>query len=153
MTQVFPARSPLRRTTALFSATALTLLFTVVLTLTSARHASALCVASGFSGTWRSSDDRLSRIDVWSGEDCRLYARAWSTCPNDTTRDCSWSSRSKVLQATPDRNFRFFSYNWSNASEVLQLTLKDSAHMSVWDHVDYTSGRKDSFTVAMVKDR
>ncbi|MFH9086729.1 hypothetical protein [Streptomyces sp. NPDC017673] len=134
-------------------ASALTLFFAVALTLTSAKHASALCVASGFSGTWRSSDDRLSRIDVWPGEDCRLYAKAWSTCPNNATRDCSWDSRSKVLEATPTRNFRFVSYSWSNASEVLQLRLKDSAHLSVWDHIDFTSGRKDSFTVAMVKSR
>ncbi|MET9676064.1 hypothetical protein ABZY68_23670 [Streptomyces sp. NPDC006482] len=136
---------------ALLLTAALTLSLSVLLSLSSAKQASALCVASGFSGTWRSSDDRLSRIDVWHGEDCRLYARAWSTCEHDATRDCRWGN--KELQATESRNFRFFSYNWSNANEVLQLRLKDKTHMSVWDHTDYNSGKKVSFTVLMVKSR
>ncbi|MFF7357469.1 MULTISPECIES: hypothetical protein [Streptomyces] len=153
MTHVSSARSPLRRIIALFAVGALTLSLSVTLTLASARHASALCIASRFAGTWRSSDDRLSRIDVWSGEDCGLYARAWSTCRSDATRDCSWSSRSKKLQDTPDRNFRFFYYNWNNANEVLQLTLKSANNLSVFDHIDWTSGKKESFTVSMTKDR
>ncbi|GGV06404.1 hypothetical protein GCM10010260_49960 [Streptomyces filipinensis] len=153
MTHVSSVRSPLRRIIALFAVGALALSLSVTLTLTSAKHASALCLASKFAGTWRSSDDRLSRIDVWSGEDCGLYARAWSTCRNDSTRDCSWDSRSKKLQDTPDRNFRFFSYNWSNADEVLQLTLKSASNLSAFDHIDYTSGKKVSFTVSMTKDR
>ncbi|MFD5798315.1 hypothetical protein ACFWIO_33260 [Streptomyces diastatochromogenes] len=151
MTHVVSACRRLRRIMVLFVAAALTLSLSVTLTLTSAKHASASCAAGGFEGTWRSSDDRLSRIDVWPGEDCRLYAKAWSTCENNSTRDCSWGSRPKELQATPDRNFRFFSYNWNNADEVLQLTLRDSAHLSVWDHTEYTSGRNVSFTVWMVK--
>ncbi|WP_137993341.1 hypothetical protein [Streptomyces vilmorinianum] len=122
-----------------------------MMTLTSAKDASASCAASPFAGRWRSSDDRLSRIDVWHGQDCRLYAKAWSTCKHDATRDCSWGT--KQLEDTPSRNFRFFFYNWNNASEVLQLTLKDRDRLSVWDHIDYTSGKKVSFTVSMVKDR
>lgn len=60
-------------------------------------------------GTWRSSDDRLSGIDEWpSEEDCRLYARAWSTCEDNATRDCLWGTGSKEVQAISDRNFRFF---------------------------------------------
>jgi hypothetical protein len=142
----------LRQIIAVFVTAALTLSLSVTLTVTSAKQASASCVASasGFGGTWRSSDDRLSRIDVWPGEDCQLYARAWSTCEDNARRDCSWGN--KELKAG-SQNFRFFYYNWSNANEVLHLRLKDKTHMSVWDHVDYKSGKKTSFTVVMVKDR
>lgn len=152
MTHASSVRRPLRQMTALFLTTALTLSLSALMTLTSAKQASALCVASGFAGTWRSSDDRLSRIDIWHGEDCGLYARAWSTCEHDATRDCKWAG-TKELKATESKNFRFFYYNWSNADEVLQLRLKDKTHMSVWDHTDYHSGKKVSFTVPMVKSR
>ncbi|WP_406065908.1 hypothetical protein OG462_40690 [Streptomyces sp. NBC_01077] len=151
MTHASPARSTLRQILALLVTAALTLSLSVILSFTSEKRASASCVASGFGGTWRSSDDRLSRIDVWPGEDCNLYARAWSTCKADATRDCSWGN--KKLQATPERNFRFFYYNWSNANEVLHLRLKDKTHMSVWDRTDYTSGRNVTITLLMVKDR
>ncbi|MEU2419679.1 hypothetical protein ABZ619_01240 [Streptomyces sp. NPDC007851] len=136
---------------ALFVAVSLTLSLTVVLTLASAKRASALCGTTGFEGTWSSSDGRLSEIDVWPGAGCNLYARAWSTCENDPTSDCSWGT--KKLSATPDPKFRFFYYNWSDADEVLQLTLKnDRTHLSVWDHTDYHSGQKSSIAVSMVKD-
>nr|WSX50758.1 hypothetical protein OG409_18515 [Streptomyces sp. NBC_00974] len=152
MTHVLRARSQLRRITALFVTAALASSLSVVVTLTSAKDASALCVASPFSGRWRSSDNRLSRIDLWQGEDCQLYAKAWSTCEGDATHDCSWGSRSKLVTSTPDRNFRFFSYSWNNASEVLQMRLQGKTHMSVWDHTEYNSGKQVSFTAPMVKD-
>jgi hypothetical protein len=139
----------MRRIIAVFVAAALTLSLSVTLTVTSAKHASASCVASVFGGTWRSSDDRLSRIDVWHGQDCQLYAKAWSTCEDNTRLDCSWGK--KKLQYG-SQTFRFIDYNWSNADEVLHLKLKDKTHMSVWDHVEYNSGKKTSFTVVMVKD-
>ncbi|MGW6688572.1 hypothetical protein [Streptomyces sp. NPDC054961] len=152
MPPVSCARSPLPRVTALLVTAALALPLSVAFTLTSAADASASCVASPFAGRWRSSDDRLSRIDMWQGEDCQLYAKAWSTCKADTTRDCSWGSRPSEVQSSPNRNFRFFSYSWNNASEVLQLRLQDKSHMSVWDHTEYTSGKDVSITVPMVKD-
>ena len=139
----------MRRIIAVFVMAALTLSLSVTLTVTSAKQASASCLASVFGGTWRSSDDRLSRIDVWQGEDCQLYARAWSTCEDNARFDCSWGKRKLEFGS---QNFRFFYYNWSNANEVLHLRLKDRTHMSVWDHVDYNSGKKTSFTVVMVKD-
>ncbi|MFF5705529.1 hypothetical protein ACFY7H_24015 [Streptomyces sp. NPDC012794] len=153
MTHVSSAGSPLRRIIALFVTAALTLSLSVTVTFVSAEQASALCVANNFSGRWRSSDGRLSRIDVWHGENCQLYAKAWSRCKGDPSRDCSWDRRGKVLQATPDRNFRFFSYEWNDATEVVQLRLKDRSHLAAWDHTDYNSGKKESFWVQMVKDR
>ncbi|MFG2640899.1 hypothetical protein ACGFYP_08015 [Streptomyces sp. NPDC048370] len=149
MTHASSLRRPLRQLMALLMTAALTLSLSVVVTLTSATQASASCVASGFGGTWRSSDDRLSRIDVWPGEDCQLYARAWSTCEHDSTRDCSWGN--KKLEATPERNFRICNYTWSNASEVLQLTLKSKTRISVYDLTDYNSGKRVGFRISMYK--
>ncbi|MGW1768868.1 hypothetical protein ACWCQL_33100 [Streptomyces sp. NPDC002073] len=153
MAPVTSARGRLARITALFVTAVLMLPLSVALTIVSATHASASCVANAYSGRWRSSDDRLSRIDVWSGEDCGLYVKVWSTCESDASRDCSWGSRPKVLEGTPNPNFRFVSYTWNNASEVLHLKLQNSTRMSVWDHTEYHSGREVSFTVWMDKDR
>jgi hypothetical protein len=137
---------------SLFTAAAMLLPVSVVVTLTSASPASASCSASPFTGKWLSSSSRLRRIDVWfGGDDCQLYAKAWSKCKNDPTRVCSWSSRSKALQGGGGPNFRFFYYNWSDSNEVLHLRLQDSTHMSVWDHIDYDSGEKWSTTVPMTK--
>ena len=149
MVHVSSARGPLRGVTALLAGAAFILSLAAVLTVTSAKHASASCVASGFAGTWRSSDDRLSRIDVWHGEDCGLRIKAYSTCEHDSTKDCSWGTRR--LEG-PGGNFRFANYQWNNGSEVLQLRLQDSTHMSVWDHTDYTSEPDVTFTVVMNKD-
>ncbi|MGW7098746.1 hypothetical protein [Streptomyces sp. NPDC054838] len=151
MTHVSSPGSPLRRIMALFVTAALTLSLSATVTLVSAKHASALCVTNAFSGRWRSSDGRLSRIDVWPGENCQLYAKAWSRCQDNASLDCSWDRRGMELQGTPDRNFRFVSYKWNNANEVVQLHLKDSSHLAAWDHTDYNSGRTDSFWVQMVK--
>ncbi|MEV5974306.1 hypothetical protein [Streptomyces sp. NPDC051921] len=52
---------------------------------------------------------------------------------------------------SPDPNFQFVTYNWSNASEVLQLRMQDRTHISVWDHTDFNDGDKESFTVRMTK--
>jgi hypothetical protein len=139
----------MRRIIAVFVMAALTLFLSVTLTVTSAKQASASCVASVFGGTWRSSDDRLSRIDVWHGQDCQLYARAWSTCEDNAMLDCPWAKRKLEFGS---QTFRFVGYKWSNASEVLHLKLKDKTHMSVWDGITYNSGKKTSFTVVMVKD-
>ncbi|WP_407841850.1 hypothetical protein ACE1OC_00590 [Streptomyces sp. DSM 116496] len=48
----------------------------------------------------RSSDTRLKRINVWQGENCHLYARAWSVCKNDSSRICSWGNRLSGATAT-----------------------------------------------------
>ncbi|MFG3349563.1 hypothetical protein ACGF1Z_31455 [Streptomyces sp. NPDC048018] len=149
MSHTSTAGRPLRQIMALLMTAALTLSLSAVLTVTSATKAAASCVANRFDGTWRSSDDRLSRIDVWQGEDCHLYARAWSTCEQDSSRDCSWGKRK--MGESPDPNFQFFYYNWSNADEVLQLRMKDRTHISVWDHTDYHNGKKTSITVPMHK--
>ncbi|MFF5788726.1 hypothetical protein ACFY8P_27640 [Streptomyces sp. NPDC012693] len=151
MTHASTVRRPLRQLLAMFLTAALTLSLSALVTLTSANQASALCVASGFSGTWRSSDDRLSRIDVWYGEDCTQYAKAWSTCEHNASRDCPWGT--KTLRSGDSKNFRFFYYNWNDANEVLHLRLQDRTHMSVWDSTDYHNGKKVSFTVSMVKSR
>ncbi|MGW7819967.1 hypothetical protein ACWGLF_17885 [Streptomyces puniciscabiei] len=155
MTPASATRSPLRRIMALFVAVTSTLSLSVMLTVTSATHASALCAATGFEGTWISTDDRLSRIDVWlgGGEGCHLFAKAWHTCPNDPTSDCPLSKNNKELHETPQRNFKFFYYNFSDRNQVLQLRLQTNrTDMSVWDHVDFHDGRQDSFTVLMTKD-
>lgn len=151
MTHAYSARSPLRRIMSLFMTAALMLSLSVTLSLTTAGNASAICAASGFEGRWRSSSDRLSRIDVWAGQDCSLHAQAWSTCKYDSTRDCAWGTRR--LESTPVRNFRFITYTWSNADEVLQLTLQDWSNLKVYRHKHYHSGEKYAFTVWMVKDR
>lgn len=139
----------MRRIIAVFVMAALTLSLSVTLTVTSAKQASASCAASRFEGTWRSSDDRLSRIDVSPGQDCQLYAKAWSTCEDNARLDCSWGKR-KLQAGSP--TFKFVEYNWSNASELLHLKLQDKTHMSVRDLIEYNSDKKTSFTVAMVKD-
>ncbi|MFE9558358.1 hypothetical protein ACFYMW_31575 [Streptomyces sp. NPDC006692] len=151
MTQVSSARIPLRQIMAVLLAAALTLSLSVVLTVTSTEEAAALCSASRFNGMWSSSDARLERIDVWQGEDCHLYARAWSVCENDSSHICSWGNRR--TGDSPDPNFQFVGYNWSNADEVLQLRMKDTSHISVWDSTDYHNGSKVSFTVPMYKSR
>ncbi|MFJ3926464.1 hypothetical protein [Streptomyces sp. NPDC090022] len=152
MPHVTPARGALRRrTTALFAATTLTLSLSATVTLASAGPASALCVANSFTGKWTSSDDRLSRIDVWHGNDCRLYLKAWSTCKNNARRDCPWNYGSTELKGTPERNFRFADFQWNNASEVLQLRLQTKTRMSVWDRTLYNSGKDVRFTVQMTK--
>ncbi|WP_448315359.1 hypothetical protein [Streptomyces sp. CO7] len=151
MTQAAPHRSRPRRLLTLLVTTALLLPVSVTVTLTAAGPASASCAASPFAGRWRSPDPRLSRIDIWHGEDCQLYAKAWSRCEHDASRNCSWGSRGKALQGGGGPSFRFFYYNWSDADEVLQLRLRDGSHISVWDHVDYHSGADDSYTVPMTK--
>ncbi|WP_245608005.1 hypothetical protein [Streptomyces hokutonensis] len=151
MTQVSSARIPLRQITAVLLTAALTLSLSVVLTVTSTKEAAALCSASRFNGTWRSSDARLKRIDLWQGEDCHLYARAWSVCENDASYICSWGKRR--TGDSPEPNFQFVGYNWSNADEVLQLRMQDTSHISVWDSTDYHNGKKVSFTVTMYKSR
>ncbi|CAM5414082.1 hypothetical protein ACFZBM_38715 [Streptomyces lavendulae] len=153
MTHVSSPGSSLHRIMALFVTAAMTLSLSVTVTFISAKSASALCIANDFSGRWRSSDSRLSRIDVWPGEDCQLYAKAWSRCEGDASRDCSWSRRANELQSTPDRNFRFFTQGWNNATEVVQLHLKSKSRLAAWDSTDYNSGKRDSFWVQMVKDR
>lgn len=151
MTRVSSARIPLRQIMAVLLAAALTLSLSVVLTVTSTNEAAALCSASRFNGTWRSSDARLKRIDVWQGEDCHLYARAWSVCESDSSYICSWGNRR--MGDSPEPNFQFVGYNWSNADEVLQLRMRDMSHISVWDSTDYHIGKKVSFTVTMYKSR
>ncbi|WP_208903851.1 hypothetical protein [Streptomyces incarnatus] len=154
MTQVSSARIPLRQIMALLLTAALTLSLSVVLTVTSTKEAAALCSASRFNGTWRSSDARLKRIDVWQGGEefgCHLYAKAWSVCENDSSYICSWGSRR--MGDSPEPNFQFVGYNWSNADEVLQLRMQDGSHISVWDSTDYHDGKNVSFTVAMYKSR
>ncbi|MEU3408093.1 hypothetical protein ABZ766_29665 [Streptomyces sp. NPDC006670] len=150
MTHVSSAGGPLRLIVTLFVTAALTLSFAVTLTLASSHHASASCAANSYTGQWRSTDGRLKRIDVRpGGDDCQLYATAWSTCQNDASRICSWGARQ--LQGSPDPNFRFFSYQWNNASEVIQLHLQDGSHLRAWDSTDYNSGSRDSFWVSMTK--
>ncbi|MEU1518401.1 hypothetical protein ABZ490_40725 [Streptomyces sp. NPDC005811] len=78
------ARIPLRQIMAVLLTAALTLSLSMVLTVTSTKEAAASCSANRFNGTWRSSDARLKRIDVWQGEDCHLYA--------------NWSNADEVLQ-------------------------------------------------------
>ncbi|MGW6393876.1 hypothetical protein ACWFR1_26025 [Streptomyces sp. NPDC055103] len=151
MTQVTSARMSLRQIMAVLLTAALTLSLSVVLTVTSAKEAVASCSASPFNGKWRSSDARLKRIDMWQGEDCHLYVKAWSVCENDSSRICSWGS--KRTGDSPEPNFQFVGYNWSNADEVLHLRLKDSSHLSVWDSTDYHNGKKVSFTVTMYRSR
>lgn len=151
MTQVSSARIPLRQIMAALVTAALTLSLSVVLTVTSAKEAAASCSANRFNGTWRSSDARLKRIDVWQGNDCHLYARAWDVCANDSSHICSWGNRR--MGDSPDRNFQFVDYKWTDAEEVLQLWMQDwdRSHISVWDSTDYHSGKKVSFTVSMYK--
>ncbi|MFD9307659.1 hypothetical protein ACFWCB_34110 [Streptomyces sp. NPDC060048] len=149
MTQVSSARIPLRQIMAVLLTAVLTLSLSVVLTVTSTKEAAASCSANRFNGTWRSSDARLKRIDVWQGEDCHLYARAWSVCKNDSSRICSWGNRR--MGDSPEPNFQFVGYNWNNADEVLHLRMQDRSHISVWDSTDYHSGKKVSFTVTMYK--
>ncbi|WP_125644995.1 hypothetical protein [Streptomyces sp. WAC06614] len=127
----------------------MTLPLAAAVTVLPAGQASASCVANPFAGTWRSSDDRLSRIDLWQGDDCGLRARPYSTCERDRTRDCAWDV--KRVEG-PGGNFRFVNYRWNNATEVLQMRLQNRTHMSVWDHTEYTSGRDVTFTVVMNKD-
>ncbi|MEU6931928.1 hypothetical protein [Streptomyces sp. NPDC046385] len=147
MTQVSSARIPLRQLMAVLLTAALTLSLSVVLSVTSAKEAVASCSANRFDGTWRSSDARLKRIDIWQGEDCHLYARAWSVCENDASRICSWGNRR--MGDSPDPNFQFVGYNWSDADEVLQLRMQDTSQISVWDNTDYHSGQNVNFTVPM----
>ncbi|MFJ9812653.1 hypothetical protein ACIRTB_30990 [Streptomyces sp. NPDC101158] len=151
MTHAASVGRSLRQIVALVVTAVLTLSLSAVITVTSANQAAASCSASPFGGTWRSSDDRLSRIDIWQGDDCHLYARAWSTCKYNASRDCSWGNRR--MGDSPSRNFQFVNYSWNNASEVLQLRLQDRSHISVWDHTDYNNGKKVSITVWMYKSR
>ncbi|MGW5420511.1 hypothetical protein [Streptomyces sp. NPDC003943] len=140
---------PLRQIMALLVTAALTLSLSAVITVTSAKDAAALCSANRFNGKWRSSDPRLKRIDVWQGEDCHLYARAWSVCEHDKSLICSWGNRR--MGDSPDPNFQFFYYNWSNANEVLQLRMKDTSHISVWDRTDFNDGTNQTISVTMYK--
>ncbi|MER7516580.1 hypothetical protein [Streptomyces sp. NPDC126499] len=140
---------PLRQIMALLVTVALTLGLSAVMTVTSSKDAAALCSADRFNGKWRSSDPRLKRIDIWQGEDCRLYARAWSVCEHDKSRICSWGTRR--MGDSPEPNFRFFYYNWSNANEVLHLRMKDRSHISVWDRTDFHDGTKQTISVTMYK--
>ncbi|WP_157876978.1 hypothetical protein [Streptomyces graminilatus] len=149
MTQVSSARIPLRQLMAMLLTVALTFSLSVVLTVTSAKEAAASCSANRFDGKWRSSDARLKRIDVWQGDDCHLYAKAWSVCKNDPSFICSWGSRR--MGDSPDPNFQFVGYNWSNADEVLHLRMQDWYHISVWDHTEYNNGEQVSFTVPMYR--
>lgn len=52
---------------------------------------------------------------------------------------------------SPDPNFQFFSYNWSNANEVLQLRMKDTSHISVWDPTDFNDGTNQIISLTMYK--
>ncbi|MFB7866162.1 MULTISPECIES: hypothetical protein [unclassified Streptomyces] len=140
---------PLRQIMALLVTAALTLSLSAVITVTSAKEAAASCSADRFNGKWRSSDSRLKRIDIWQGEDCHLYAKAWSVCKHDKSRICSWGARR--MGDSPDRNFQFFYYNWSNANEVLHLRMLDSSHISVWDRTDFHDGTKQTISVTMYK--
>ncbi|AKN73609.1 hypothetical protein QR97_31055 [Streptomyces sp. PBH53] len=149
MTQVSSARIPLRQFMAVLLTAALTLSLSVILTVTSTKEAAASCSANRFNGTWRSSDARLKRIDVWQGGDCHLYARAWSVCEHDSSRICSWGNRR--MGDSPEPNFQFVGYNWNNASEVLHLRMQNRSRISVWDSTDYHNGKKVSFTVTMWK--
>ncbi|MFE5791139.1 hypothetical protein ACFQ8C_01050 [Streptomyces sp. NPDC056503] len=151
MTQVFSARNPLRQIMAVFLTVALTFSLSVVLTVTSAKEAAASCSASQFNGKWLSSHWRLKRIDVWQGGDCHLYAKAWFACENDSAHICSWGGRR--TGDSPDRNFQFVTYNWSDSNEVLQLRMQDRSHISVWDGITYHNGKKVSFTIPMYKSR
>lgn len=152
MTLVGSARSPISRTMALLITAALTLSLAVTFTLTSAKQAAACLSASKLPGKWYSSNDRLSRIDVWVSDSCGLYMRAYSTCDYDATKDCPWDGgRSKKL--SPSRyvaDAQYAKYTWNNASEQLRLA-RDSAHLSVQDIIKWNSGKEENFTVRMNK--
>jgi hypothetical protein len=55
---------------------------------------------------------------------------------------------------SPEPNFRFFFYNWSNADEVLHLRMgADRSRISVWDRTDFHDGSKQTVSVTMHKSR
>ncbi|MFF3405221.1 hypothetical protein ACFYW8_03190 [Streptomyces sp. NPDC002742] len=137
---------------ALLITAALTLSLSVTFTLTSAKQAAACLATSNLPGKWYSSNDRLSRIDVWVSDSCGLYIRAYSTCDYDATKDCPWDGgRSKKL--SPSRyvaGAQYAKYTWNNASEQLRLA-RESAYLSVQDHIEWKSGKIENFTVRMSK--
>ncbi|QIY93185.2 hypothetical protein HEP87_01950 [Streptomyces sp. S1D4-11] len=131
---------------------ALTLSLSVTFMLASAKQAAACLTTSKLPGTWHSSDDRLSRIDVSVSESCGLYFRAYSTCDYDATKDCPWDGgRTKKL--SPSRyvaGAQYAKYTWNNASEQLRLT-RESTYLSVQDYIEWKSGKIENFTVRMFK--
>ncbi|MEU7060717.1 hypothetical protein [Streptomyces sp. NPDC046197] len=137
---------------ALLVTAALTLSLSVTFMLTSAKQAAACLTTSKLPGTWHSSNDRLSRIDVFVSESCGLSIRAYSTCDYDATKDCPWDGgRTKKL--SPSRyvaGAQYATYTWNNASEQLRMTRK-STYVSVEDYIKWKSGKTENFTVSMSK--